>query len=171
MAVLPFIFCRRQHLTDEWSPGPTSVTCLWGPVWCGVSCIKSVSWSIQHLIWGAYHCKPHSKRLLYVNLTAGNVKWTLQAHCRAPWRPVGSVWFHVEVMALTVSRLWIIKVTNSHNFLIQESSEMYTLLNSLMNAIPDTISSCWIPGIWAFKVNYILIRCWCDRTAFQGLMV
>ena len=29
-------------------------------------------------------------------------------------------------MALTVSRLWIIKVTNSHNFLIQESNEMYS---------------------------------------------
>lgn len=72
----------------------------------------------------AYHCKPHSKRLLYVNLTAGNAKWTLQTHCRAPWRPVGSVWFHVEVMALTVSRLWIIKVSISHNFLIQEASEM-----------------------------------------------
>ena len=51
----------------------------------------------------AYHCKPHSMRLLYVNLTAGNAKWTLQTHCRAPWRPVGSVWFHVKVMARLVS--------------------------------------------------------------------
>ena len=39
---------------------------------------KSVLWTIQHLIWGAYHCKPHIKRLLYVNLM--QEMWN--EHCR-----------------------------------------------------------------------------------------